>query len=289
MDLIEKDILLHSVLLRLSKDEFFINNFVFKGGTCLIKCYLNYFRFSEDVDFTWKNQGTFSGKSGKQIREEISLSLKRVMPALLTISEELGLDFKAEKSNKTYCEIGGSNKLSTFKLWYRSAVTQGKSFIKIQLNFVEHICYNFIRHRLTTLHNAHSDKLSLLFEEYAEYSEEIYFDVYDPREILCEKVRATLTRKEVKNRDMIDIYLIHKELRIEAEDLENCIRKKLDMALSLYYKYRKNYEFKLELLKDRTLFTSSLEENILLIRIDENDYYSYVRQFEIFLKNIVKV
>lgn len=88
---------------------------------------------------------------------------------------------------------------------------------------------------------------------------------------------------------MIDIYFIHKELRIEAENLENCIRKKLDMALSLYYKYRKNYEFKLELLKDGTLFTSSLEENILLIRIDENDYYSYVRQFEIFLKNIVKV
>ena len=88
---------------------------------------------------------------------------------------------------------------------------------------------------------------------------------------------------------MIDIYFIHKELRIEAEDLENCIRKKFDMALSLYYKYRKNYEFKLELLKDGTLFTSSLEENILLIRIDENDYYSYVRQFEIFLKNIVKV
>lgn len=51
-DLVEKDFILHQVLLDLSKDEFFHKNFLFKGGTCLIKCYLGYFRFSEDIDFT---------------------------------------------------------------------------------------------------------------------------------------------------------------------------------------------------------------------------------------------
>lgn len=35
-DLVEKDILLHQLLLDLSKDEFFRENFLFKGGTCLI-------------------------------------------------------------------------------------------------------------------------------------------------------------------------------------------------------------------------------------------------------------
>jgi predicted nucleotidyltransferase component of viral defense system len=53
-DLIEKDLILHQVLLDLSKNKFFHDNFAFKGGTCLAKCYLDYFRFSEDVDFTYK-------------------------------------------------------------------------------------------------------------------------------------------------------------------------------------------------------------------------------------------
>jgi len=51
-DLIEKDLILHQLLLDLSENKFFSENFVFKGGTCLIKCYLGYFRFSEDIDFT---------------------------------------------------------------------------------------------------------------------------------------------------------------------------------------------------------------------------------------------
>lgn len=50
-DLIEKDLILHQMLFDLSKNKFFSENFVFKGGTCLIKCYLGYFRFSEDIDF----------------------------------------------------------------------------------------------------------------------------------------------------------------------------------------------------------------------------------------------
>lgn len=45
-DLLEKDILIQKILLDLIKDDFFSKNFAFKGGTCLIKCYLGYYRFS---------------------------------------------------------------------------------------------------------------------------------------------------------------------------------------------------------------------------------------------------
>jgi predicted nucleotidyltransferase component of viral defense system len=41
-DLIEKDIILHNMLLDLSQNDFFSENFAFKGGTCLIKCYYGY-------------------------------------------------------------------------------------------------------------------------------------------------------------------------------------------------------------------------------------------------------
>ncbi len=76
-DLIEKDVILHQLLLDLSEDEFFSANFVFKGGTCLIKCYFGYKRFSEDIDFTWKNQSVFQGVSQRQIRRRLSDTIDR--------------------------------------------------------------------------------------------------------------------------------------------------------------------------------------------------------------------
>lgn len=66
-DLIEKDVLLHSILLDLSKTKF-ANEFAFKGGSCLMKYYMDYFRFSVDLDFTFLDQNSFKGLSQKKIR-----------------------------------------------------------------------------------------------------------------------------------------------------------------------------------------------------------------------------
>ena len=59
IDLIEKDVILHEILADLSRSGFG-KNYLFKGGTCLIKGYVGYFRFSEDVDFTWRDQSVTS-------------------------------------------------------------------------------------------------------------------------------------------------------------------------------------------------------------------------------------
>jgi predicted nucleotidyltransferase component of viral defense system len=76
--LIEKDLILHQLLIDLSQKKFFHDNFAFKGFTCLAKCYLDYFRFSKDIDFTWKNQGVFEGKSQKEIRRCLSAVIDSV-------------------------------------------------------------------------------------------------------------------------------------------------------------------------------------------------------------------
>ena len=75
-DLIEKDILLHRILLELSYEPDFFENYAFKGGTCLIKCYLNYYRFSEDLDFTYANEREFDKMGGNQRR--LALSKKKL-------------------------------------------------------------------------------------------------------------------------------------------------------------------------------------------------------------------
>ena len=103
-DLLEKDILIHKILLDLSKDDFFSKNLAFKGGTCLIKCYLGYYRFSEDIDFTWIDQSIFKDQSGKQIRKIIS-DLKDELGKLFeNISNDRGMDFVLDKDNKKYME-----------------------------------------------------------------------------------------------------------------------------------------------------------------------------------------
>ncbi|MFO7991817.1 MAG: nucleotidyl transferase AbiEii/AbiGii toxin family protein [Thermoplasmata archaeon] len=71
-DLVEKDVILHNLLSEISDDGMLRDDLIFKGGSCLIKCYLGYYRFSEDLDFTWKDQKTFHDRSGKEIRRYLS-------------------------------------------------------------------------------------------------------------------------------------------------------------------------------------------------------------------------
>ena len=47
--LLEKDYHLTRILHKISECR--IKNLVFKGGTCLNKCYLGFYRLSEDLDF----------------------------------------------------------------------------------------------------------------------------------------------------------------------------------------------------------------------------------------------
>src|SRR6266404_8027850 len=48
---VEKDYVLSWVLYGLSKNDQ-MAHWIFKGGTCLKKCYFDTYRFSEDLDFT---------------------------------------------------------------------------------------------------------------------------------------------------------------------------------------------------------------------------------------------
>ena len=51
LPLLEKDYHLTRILHKISEKR--ITNLVFKGGTCLNKCYLGFYRLSEDLDFVY--------------------------------------------------------------------------------------------------------------------------------------------------------------------------------------------------------------------------------------------
>lgn len=210
---VEKDLYLQGLLLALAKSEYFSENFAFKGGTCLTKAYFGYYRFSEDLDFTWLDGKEFEDKTENQIRRMLSKEINKIMELLVAVAKELDLDFRAEKANTHYVQLGGSNRFTTFKFWYiPSNPTENETFIKIQLNFVEKIVHKPAKHKLTPLSPSNKEEIELEYPKYAPlalHSPE--FPCYGLKEIASEKIRALLTRRGFKARDIIDLYMLSKE------------------------------------------------------------------------------
>src|SRR3989344_6362955 len=192
-DLIERDLILHKLLIELVSEKYFAKNYAFKGGTCLIKCYFGYYRFSEDLDFTYINQKEFDKKSEKQKRRILSEKIDLILNILKKISDKIGLDFETTKNNPKYIEFGGSNKQITFKLWYIPEGQTEETLIKIQINFIEKLKYQIIKRCANNIffgkHKNH--ELAFLLPEDSKWILETpNLKCYDIKEILLEKVRA---------------------------------------------------------------------------------------------------
>ncbi len=256
-ELVEKDLYLQGLLLELGKSPYFSKNFAFKGGTCLTKAYLGPYRFSEDLDFTWLNQKLFRNKSGKQIRKLLSKQIDKLLALLKPASEKLGLDFKPVKSNRRYVELGGSNRLATFKLWYNPPAADGETFIKVQINFVEKMLHKPKKRKIKPLAISLSRTLEFLYPDHAYLATTgptLY--VYDLKEIAAEKVRALLTRRGFKVRDLLDLYMLSKK-GISVKSIRKMALEKTTFMLS-YLKYRenlknRNFEDSFELGEERRL------------------------------------
>ena len=280
-DLLEKDIIVQKILLDLSNNYFFSKNFAFKGGTCLIKCYLGYYRFSEDIDFTWIDQSKFKGKSQKEIRKIISGIKDEIGELLVIIAKNRDLDFKMEKDNKDFIEFGGGNKFVTFKIWYDSEILNERSFIKVQINFMEDMVFDVSKKEANCiLSEKENEELELLYgKDYREYTQNISLYTYDVKEILCEKVRAILTRRGIKTRDFADVFFITNNYGISISDFKDEIVGKINYMLDMYKKYKSNFEGKKKLIHSGDFFKWGSEKELFLVEIDENEFGSFVKDF----------
>ena len=59
-DIVEKDYVLGWLLAAINQHPSIKGHWIFKGGTCLKKCYFETYRFSEDLDFTLKKPSQIS-------------------------------------------------------------------------------------------------------------------------------------------------------------------------------------------------------------------------------------
>ena len=265
IQLIEKDLLLQGLLLELAKSKYFLENFVFKGGTCLTKAYFGYYRFSEDLDFTWINQKIFESKSEKQIRKMLSKEINKIMEIIEKISKELDLEFNPLKSDKHYIQLGGSNRFAAFKLWYKPTTEDRETFIKIQINFVEKIFHKPKKHKLKAIAEKYAEDFRYLYSKHALLATESpTFYCYDLKEIAAEKIRALLTRRGFKSRDIIDLYYLAKEGATIKSVKKMAIEKTIFMLRYLKYEENlrnKKFEEGLKIGKEKHLVINEIDKD----------------------------
>lgn len=223
---------------------------------------------------------------GKKVRSRLSRVIDRTGEVFEAISKKRGFDFRCVKSNSDYVELGESDKTCTLKIWYDSHILKRRTFFKVQINFVEQMCFLPRKGKLSGLLTGRHEELGTLFPEYSEYARTIPFAVYGIREILCEKVRALLTGEGTKARDFVDIYLIWRQFGISPEDEEKNIVNKIGFSLKLYARYRDHLKQKLTLLNSGKLFDWGAEKELLLSDIHEGEFYKFLGGFDIFLKKM---
>jgi predicted nucleotidyltransferase component of viral defense system len=154
LELIDKDIGLHKILKEISSSNIG-QNYLFKGGSCLVKCYFGYYRFSVDLDFTWKDQEVWKGLGKKKLRKELLNKISEFGFILEKACKQVNLDFKPILEDKRFLEFGGGGKMVTFKLW------KGSELVKIQVNYVEKILFEPKKMNVKTL----LDKIDLSEDE----------------------------------------------------------------------------------------------------------------------------
>lgn len=84
-EVVEKDYVLGWLLWGIGTDPVLRDGWVFKGGTCLKKCYIETYRFSEDLDFTVLPGGPY-------LPEDVDPLIRST---LARVHDESGIDFSA--------------------------------------------------------------------------------------------------------------------------------------------------------------------------------------------------
>ena len=276
--LVEKDILIHRILREMVLSDLG-DKYLFKGGSCLVKCYFGYYRFSVDLDFTWKDQKVWENLGKKRLRRALLKETEAFATLLESIATSMDLDFRNYVRNKNYIEFGSGNRMVTFKLWKSSEL------IKIQVNFVERILFDHESVIARTLidHVKISEEDKAYFEDFLKFYKPVKLLAYSKEEILCEKVRAILTRQAQKLRDFYDIFMLEKH-GIKTEKLREMIVEKVKDALR-YKKYRENLEKNVKGLSTKKFIDDPFEKEMFIVR-PSTEFYRFVERFVDLLKEI---
>jgi predicted nucleotidyltransferase component of viral defense system len=186
---IEKDYVISWVLYGITKNTFLKENLIFKGGTVLKKVYFPDYRFSEDLDFTFK--GDFNIAAIKSAFTELIKSVYEASRITLSLKDE------------TQHETGNFN----FYISYIGPLggSGENKDIKVDISKDE------------LIHNEPEEKK--IINAYSDLVNETYGMLcYSLDEIAAEKMRSLLQR--TAPRDIYDLWYL---FEMDGYDIEDCI------------------------------------------------------------------
>lgn len=194
-EMLEKDFHLTRILHKIAERQ--IEDLVFKGGTCLNKCYLGFHRLSEDLDFVYnKDVNDFSRTQVKNILDGLRREIFEILGSLgLKTNKRLGEGWQMLTSKLPQKIIG-----LMITATYLSIIDGSTQKIKIEVSFRKKL-------KNPTEKREISHKFIDALGEPV-LAKNIKIEVIDLAENFAEKFRALITRKLIAIRDIYDIHFI---------------------------------------------------------------------------------
>jgi predicted nucleotidyltransferase component of viral defense system len=204
--LVEKDYYCTLLLQYLIRED---AGLAFKGGTCLAKVHADFYRLSEDLDFSI-SMPVDARRAERSARvRDLKVSVQRAEKELPKIS--------------LHTPMTGANRSTQYTaiLVYPSVLITENEPIKIEVGMREPLLRATLRGEARTL------LLNPVTE--AEMVPAVSVDSLSWEEAMAEKLRAALTRREAAIRDFYDIFYAIKRLglNILESDLVGLVREKL--------------------------------------------------------------
>jgi predicted nucleotidyltransferase component of viral defense system len=202
---IEKDYVLGWMLAGIYAREELAESWIFKGGTCLKKCFFETYRFSEDLDFTLRNEANLD-----------EVFLKRVFGEIGTwIYDETGIEIPADQMEFDLYRNPRGNVSCQGKISYKGPVSPARSLprIKLDLTADERIVLE--------------PEIVEIFHPYSDVPEDgIEVLAYDYVEAFAEKFRALAER--TRPRDLYDVVNLYRntDARPEQQHFVDVLREK---------------------------------------------------------------
>jgi len=130
--LLEHDVRLHFLLRDLAGDPNVGRRLAFRGGTCLVKCYLGYERFSADLDFTMIGAASQATLSSKELRRRLRPIQRALVGTLSAHAKREGWRFDPAADVR----YGQSNRMMAANLRFEIAPGVFR-VMKVDVNFAE--------------------------------------------------------------------------------------------------------------------------------------------------------
>ncbi len=176
---VERDYVLGWMLWAIGSHQEIKERWIFKGGTCLKKCYMETWRFSEDLDFSLLPDSPFN----------LSTLQELVVTMLSRIQNESGIDFSV---SPPLIKMRPGDKSAEGRVYFRSITGMSHSplSIKLDLTVSEPVITTPVPRKI---HHTYGDSLPAPAEVFC----------YSFSELFAEKVRAMGERS--RPRDLYDI------------------------------------------------------------------------------------